>query len=101
MKQSVSQKNAFQILDEFDKLENIQPSPEWEQTLLVKVDNTRRPYSNKGGGLKFAALVAFYILINAVSFRKLSGPVTSQAEKRNEVLQNISAELLINPTTSN
>lgn len=97
MKQSGPQKDAFALLDEFDRLEIIQPSPQWEQTLYAKMGKVHGPYSGKNNGLNFAVLVGCFLLINAVSLVKFSGTGNSREEKRSEVLQSISAELLINP----
>lgn len=98
MEQPGSQKNAFQLLDEFEMLENIQASHQWEKELFAKLGNADPVYYKKKNGLKSALLIGCFVLINAVSLIKLSAPTGSQEEKRNEVLQSISAELLINST---
>lgn len=98
MNQTGPQKNTFQLLNEFDRLENIQASPEWETELFAKLGNADPVYYKKKNLLKFTLLVACFVLLNAVSFVKFSTPAGSQAEKRSEVLQSISAQLLINPT---
>lgn len=98
MKQSEPGKRAFQLLDEFERLENIQPSPEWEKTLFAKMASSRPAYSNTNKGLTYAVVVACFLLINTVFFLKLSGPGTNQAAQRNDVLQSISNELFINST---
>ena len=92
------EKNASQLLGEYENLEYVQPSVEWEQRLLKRIDASRFENKNKYQGLKFVVVTACFLLINTIYFLRQSDHEVSKSTQRYNAMQYISDELLINET---
>lgn len=101
MKQKESNNRIAQLLSEYENMSSIQPSEEWEQNLFTRIRSSRSDYTNKYGGLKSIVFVTCFLLINALFFLRLTHRSGNQLNERNDALQSISNELLINSTNSN
>jgi hypothetical protein len=100
MKIVESQNNIPEMLREFESLENIQPSAEWELSLLGKLAAGKpHPKSNL---FKTKIIVTLFILLANLGFmlNALIGH-SGQTNQRDIALKTISKELLINPSSIN
>ena len=68
MKQEDINNKANQLLHEFDALESIDPSGNWEDELFSKLTATRRPNTGKLTQIKATVVVIFFLLINGLVF---------------------------------
>jgi hypothetical protein len=91
---------ANRILEEFDKLENLEVSDRWKEQIASKIDFAKAKEKKYKGG-KYVALVILFVVINAWSFFQHTNFNDYQNMERNETLQNISEELLINSIALN
>jgi hypothetical protein len=101
MKESLLGDKILQKLNEFETLENIQPSEDWNQSLMQKIGSaSTRPIKGLSAA-KFAAAALIILLVN-ISFilnsviRDSKQPMPHDSE-----LQIISKEFLINPVSIN
>ena len=92
---------AEQILNELDVIEDIQPSAEWKEALMDKIYASKRSLKFILPSTKLILIILFIVLIN-VGY--IIGTVINSSKHdihRNNVLQVISKEFLINPTSIN
>lgn len=96
MKESEINNSALQLLNEFETQENIQPSDDWNQSLMNKLA-TAKPHSNiKFSINKFVVITLLIVLINIGFFLNIIIHDPLQNVSRNKELQIVSKELLIN-----
>ena len=99
MKESELNNKVQQALDEFGSIENIQPSPGWELSLMEKVSATGLRPASTFSKTKLVVVVMFFALINVGFFLSVMLHDSQQGLSKNRDLQIISKELLINPTS--
>lgn len=87
------------LLTAFETLEPIQPSAEWEQSLLSKVNQGR----NKKSGLinRVGVAVVVLLVINVTLVVKMMQPVHESTIHQDPSFQVISNALFINPLPVN
>ena len=101
MEEPVLNNKAILMLKELDTIEDIQPSENWNQALIDKLYTSKHSSKLIFSSTKIAIIVLFIILIN-VGY--IIGTVINSSKHdihRNNVLQVISKEFLINPTSIN
>ena len=101
MKKSEINNKVQQALEEFETIENIQPSTGWELSLMEKVSSKNLRPTSTFSKTKIVGVVIFFALINVGFFLSMMLHNTQQGLGRNRELQLISKELLINPTSLN
>ncbi|MFZ4592067.1 MAG: hypothetical protein ACOYN6_13780 [Ignavibacteria bacterium] len=96
MKAQTKDESVMQKLNEYESLENIQPSAEWNNSLMSKL-NSAKPNKNKGySSLGIVVIVTFIVVINLGFLIKSLMDNTEDSQQRNMDLQVISKELFIN-----
>ncbi len=101
MKDSASHSKAEQALRTFESLGNIQPSAGWDQSLMIKLSSAKPSSNSRSLITGYTLILLFFVLMNIGFFL---GAVIHDSHKsiyRNNELQIISNELLINPTSLN
>jgi hypothetical protein len=90
-------KKEMNILEQFDHLETIEPSAEWNQRLMQRIDKTsqldEKPLARNIIMLAIVILLAF----NVFSFTK--SYLNDREVQNNIVLKNIATEYLITTNT--
>jgi hypothetical protein len=95
MKEPEMTNKVLQTLKEFESMENISPSAEWNRLLMDKLSSEKLYSASTFKSLKFAVAVFLIVLIN-ISFIMIS--IFSDSNKsfqRKDDLQIISKEFLI------
>jgi hypothetical protein len=88
-------------LDEFEKLDSIYPSPDWNNSLMEKVSSVHQYSPTKFSTGVITSMVLILILIN-VGFILTTLVNSSVKEgRRAQDLQVISSELFVNPISIN
>ena len=87
-----------QTLLEFESMENIQPSAEWNDSLTQRLSATKQNSTPKSSSTNFALMMLFMILVNIGFIFKTMINDSLQISNRNKELQVVSKELLFNPT---
>ena len=101
MKEQELNNKVSQTLQEFESMENIQPSAEWNNSLMQKL-SVAKPNSIAGfSSSKFAVLMLFVVMANIGFVFKTVMNDSQQTPNRDKELQVISKELLINPISIN
>jgi hypothetical protein len=101
MKESDLKYKVQQKLVDFDNVRSIQPSEEWSQSLLTRLEQSRYSSNARFTSTRFIFAVLLLILIN-LGF--ILNSVIRNSDKtlyHNNDLQIISEQLLINPTSLN
>ena len=100
MNKSAIDNKVLQKLKEFETIESIEPSADWNQSLLDKIEHVN-PSSSGFSSAKYTIVILFIILINIGFFLSTMFNNSQKVICRNNDLQVISKELLINPTSLN
>ena len=102
MKKSELNINVQHALKEFESLENIQASEEWNDSLMARISSAK-PYSNsRSYNTKFIVLILIIVLANVgLVLSTMKHGSKHQLISKNNDLKIISKELLINPTSLN
>jgi hypothetical protein len=101
MKESALSNKVLQKLKEFETIENLQPSADWTQSLMNKLDSAK-PYPTSGfSATKFTVVLLFIILVNIGFILNAMIRDSHQSLYRDKELLVISNELLINPISIN
>jgi hypothetical protein len=96
MKTQTKDDRVLQKLNEFETIESIQPSSEWNRSLMEKLD-TVKPFKSKGySSVGIAVIVIFVVVINLGFLLKSLMDNTEKSQQRDADLKVISKELLIN-----
>ncbi len=101
MKKTALNNKVILMLNELDAIEDIHPSENWNQSLMDKLTVSKPASVSIFPSKKLAIIVLFIVLIN-VGY--IIGTVINSSKHdihRNNVLQVISKEFLINPTSIN
>lgn len=92
-------KNVF---NEFEKFPLLEITENWESSLAIKIKHAKRRSNSKGLSItQLPVLLVSFLLLNGMlfyTFQKKDNPAT---DSRQEVLQHLSDELLINATIKN
>ncbi len=99
MKESEIYSQVSQKVREFESLEDIQPSSDWNQTLMNRLATSRIHSGPDFPPAKSALALIFIILINIGVILSMISNNTRQSFSRSNELQAISKEFLINPTS--
>lgn len=92
--------NAEQKIQEFESLEEIQLSEEWNKSLFLKIQNRRNQKNSVINPSKLPVLLIFMVLINIGIVLKVVTDNPANSQSKTEEYKVISDELLI-PSTSN
>jgi hypothetical protein len=101
MKESEFSFRILQKLNEFETMENIQPSEEWNQLLMKKLSTARSNSVRGMSAVKFAVAALLILLINIGFILNTVIRDSKQLLRHDSELQIISKEFLINPATIN
>jgi hypothetical protein len=97
MKESAFSDKVVQKLNEFERMQNIQPSAGWNESLLNKIASAKSGSASNLPSAGFAIPVLFIVLVNIVLFLNIIIDNSYQGSYKDNELQVISEELLINP----
>ena len=101
MKKQELENRVSQVLHEFDSLENLQPSTEWNDSLMQKLSVTKPNSIALYSTSKLAILILFVVMANVGFIFKTVMNDSQQIPSRANELQVISKELLINSSSIN
>jgi hypothetical protein len=101
MKELELNNRVLQKLTEFDSLENIQPSENWNQSLMKKIASARSVPTTGPSAVRFAVVVLFILLLNIGFILNTMIRNSKQIRLHDSELQIISNEFLINPVSIN
>lgn len=101
MKEPSINSKVFQSLHEFETMENITTSKEWNDSLMVRLSYAKHHPASRFPSAKFVIVAVMVLLINIGFFVNSMINNSQQDSCRNNTLQLISKELLINPTSLN
>jgi hypothetical protein len=101
MNESELNSKVFQKIKEFESIEDIFPSSEWNQELMRKLDSSSQFSSKTFPVAKYTFLIIFFILINVGFIITMMNKNTQSSNDRSQELQEISKEFLINPNSIN
>ncbi len=101
MKEQELNNKVSQILNEFESMEGIQPSSDWDASLLKKLNYSKHNKFISSPLINIAAVVVVVVIINAGFLVNLLSKPTNESITRKDELQIVSKELLINPTSIN
>ena len=90
-----------QTLQEFESIENIQPSAEWNDSLMQRLSVAKQNSTTTFYLPKYAVVIAFVVMANIGFVFKTMMNDSQQTPSRDKELQVISKELLINPGSIN
>ena len=100
-------KNASQMIEIFENLEPIEPSEAWNQSIVRKLSDTKPITISQFSTMPYTATMLMFISLNTIFiFNKMKKETpdyraaNAQTSKRMITLKTISAELLINPTST-
>jgi hypothetical protein len=97
MKESAFSDKVIHKLNEFEMMENIQPSAGWNESLMNKIASAKSGSPSNLPSAGFAIPVLFIVLVNIVLFLNTIITNSYQGSYKDKELQVISEELLINP----
>jgi hypothetical protein len=98
MESTKLQNKIIQTLHEFESLENIEPTSDWNQTLMEKIASKQ----SNTTGLKYKVLVLLLVFINITFLLIFSrNKSVSKPSQQNIDLRTIANELLISPNSLN
>ena len=101
MKGSELHNEVLQTLKEFETIDAIEPSFNWDKSLMDRLA-VAKPYSSSINSKTTVALVfMFIVLVNLGFILKMAVNNSNKTSHRNSDLQVISKELLINPISTN
>jgi hypothetical protein len=101
MKSPVMKEDVSAILNDFDALREIDPSPDWDQSLMNRIALSRNTVSPNSHLSVFSALFFMMILINVGFFLELVSKPKKYDVIRREEINTLSRELFINTTANN
>ena len=90
-----------QTLQEFESMENIQPSVEWNDSLMQRLSVAKQNSTTTFNSLKYVVVILFVVMANIGFALKVIRNNSEQTSDRAKELQLISKELLSNPTSVN
>lgn len=95
----VNPKIPNSIMQDYDNLEVIIASNEWEEQLFSRIENSRKNYVKNKELLRYTLYLVVFVGLNLVLFfgdNKIRG---NEEQERFMLLNNISDQLLINSTS--
>jgi hypothetical protein len=99
MKESEIYSQVSQKVREFESLEDIQPSSDWNQSLMARLATSKVHPGPEFPTGKSALALTFIILINIGVILSMISNNNRQSFSRSNDLEAISKEFLINPTS--
>jgi quinol-cytochrome oxidoreductase complex cytochrome b subunit len=89
-----------QLLNDFDNMEKVEPSPEWHQNLMHQIMDTQQ-----GAGTRlpmpYWTVIGVFLMLNSICVFNILKNTHHQSLNRMATLQLISKELLIHSVTVN
>lgn len=101
MKEQELNTRVSQTLQEFESMENIQPSAEWNDSLMQKLSVAKPNSIATFSSSKYAVVMLFVVMANIGFVFTAVMNDSPQAPNRDKELQTISKELLSNPSSIN
>jgi hypothetical protein len=101
MKKSELNNKSNHLLNEFETLDNIEFSPEWNAELMSKITSIEKDLYSKLSSTKYVMLLILFVLVNVGFTFNLINKKSKQDTGRYAQLQMVSKELLINLNSQN
>jgi hypothetical protein len=89
-----------QLLNDFDNMEKVEPSPEWHQNLMHQIKEAQKP-SDTGLPMPYWTTIGVFLMLNSICVFNILKNTNHQSLHRIATLQLISKELLIQSVTVN
>jgi hypothetical protein len=93
-------KKAAEMLDAFAHLDPIEPSEDWQQSLLRKLADTKPAPEASFSPMSYTAVFLFFILLNMFFVFSTLKKETPQYNNRTARLETISKELLTHSSSN-
>jgi hypothetical protein len=94
-------KRVIQSLEAFEALEELQPSNQWNESLMKRLSSSKRRSTAKKTAGTVIVVITLLCLLNIGFGITILLTDTGQSEERKAGLEIISKELLINPSSVN
>ena len=101
MKDTTLKNKVSQKLQEFELLQDIEPSSGWNQSITDRLTTSKPKKAPMHPATVFAIIALFFVLGNIVLILNTTFKDTGRNLQRDNDLQVISKELLINSTSPN
>jgi len=101
MKESEINNKVSQLLHEFEAMDTIQSSSDYNEKLMAKINAVERNSSNRLINLKYSMVIVLFVLINVGFVYSVVNNGAGKKNERNTELQVIAKELLFNPNSQN
>lgn len=95
----VNPKIPNSIMQDYDNLEVLIASNEWEEQLFSRIENSRKNYVKNKELLRYTLYLVVFVALNLVLFFSDSKIRRNEEQERFILLNNISDQLLINSTS--
>lgn len=86
------------LINEYENLESIHASDEWEQQLFTRITVSQSNYASKKELIQFATFIIVFIILNASIFFRVGKETDTLRDERIQLLNSVSDQLLINTT---
>ena len=101
MKEQELKKKIFNAIQEFESLENIESSTEWNNSLIQKLSHKKPNSRFVIASPNYLLIVMLIAALNIGFIFKTINTNSNQTSSRKEELKLVSKELLINPISLN
>ena len=101
MQETGINKIVLQKLNEFENLERIHPSEEWNRSLINRFAGINPGSTSVSLSAKFIIALLFFVLINAGFILNSMVRNSNHTQDRNGKFKTLSEEFLINPVSLN
>ena len=101
MEESVLNRKVLRILNEFESIEDIQPSADWNQSLMNRLSSSGSPTTPRFTTTRYAAVILLFVLVNLGFILNSILGGSFQTIHNDKELMVISNELFVNPISIN
>ncbi len=93
-------KQAAEMLKEFENLEALQADTGWEQQLFARIRDAKNQAAGQTKWRQYAVIIAIFLALNTLLFFRAAREDSARQEERTGILDTVSGQLLINSSAS-
>ena len=101
MEESVLNRKVLRILNEFEAIEDIQPSADWNQSLMKRLSSPESSTTPIFNTTRYAAVILLFVLVNLGFILNSILGGSFQTLHNDKELMVIATELFVNPISIN
>lgn len=98
---SVKEINIIQSFEYFDSMRSIEPSPDWNESLMQRLEAEGRKAPGEKLSNAYTLILSLFVLVNIAFLLQVIIGSSSDSMSRSQELQMVSKEILINPASLN